>query len=150
MMACCRDLAREATQECVRTETVQQDEEQGVAFQTFTDHSRATTKIQELKALKTGRRLEWSELWDEENKEYTTDEERMAKIVRKVAWERQGTRRADERSGLDFLKDWQADFRHCRTSLQIAEIEVIIKESPKINARVRMGYLAKFTAAIPS
>ena len=75
LMACCRDLAREATQECVRTETKQQDEEQEVAFKAFADHSRATNKIQELKSLKVGRRLEWHELWDEENKEYTTDEE---------------------------------------------------------------------------
>ena len=144
LMAHCRDLAREATQECVRTETKQHDEEQDVAFKTFADHSRATSKIQELKSLKAGRRLEWHELWDEENKEYTTDEERMADIVRKVAWERQGTRRADERSGLDFLKDWQADFRHCRTSLQIAEIEVIIKESSKDKRPGPDGVLSNF------
>ena len=84
LRTCCRNLVREATQECVCTKTVQQEEEQEVAFKTFEDHSRATNMIQELEALKTGRRLEWSELRDEENKEYTTDE-RMAEIMQKVA-----------------------------------------------------------------
>ena len=55
----------------------------------------------------------------------------MAEIVRETAWKRQGLKHADERSGADFLKNWQADFRACRTALTVAEIEVIIKDSPK-------------------
>ena len=55
-------------------------------------------------------RYRFTELWDEENENYTLDRKRQGELAQAAATERQGTLRAKPEAGKEFLEKWTANF----------------------------------------
>ena len=73
---------------------------------TSAEHNLKTLK----KLVKNTTRHQFTELWDEENENYTLDRKRQGELAQASAIERQGKLRAKPEAGKEFLEKWTANF----------------------------------------
>lgn len=85
-----------------------------------------TSCMRQLKALIPAYKYAISVLWDEENQEYTSDENRIAELISNSGRERQGQPRGNRELSRTLLQHSQLDLSSCRSELEPHEILTIL------------------------
>ena len=116
----CRDLADKALYDEAAIEFSSSE-----LTPSLRDTQECESTLARLKKLKQGKRAPCCELWDERESCFTTERARMAEIIQDSAVQRQGAPGDHPFAGQGLLDTWQADFRQCRTSLPLHEIEAM-------------------------
>ena len=97
--------------------------------------------IHKLKLLQQGKRIALSELWDEERKQFVTDEDGMADTIKGARRKLEHTDYMKEQApqepegepepGQNLLDECSGDFSSCRHYLTRREVEIIILDLKK-------------------
>ena len=123
------EIVKQTTAEEAEEESKEEDDKQTAIESrwaaTSAEHNLKTLK----KLVKNTTRNRFTELWDEENENYTHDRKRQGELAKAAAIERQGKLRAKPEAGKEFLEKWTANFSACRSRPDIDEVERIINET---------------------